>query len=91
MRFADKLDQVLTWTRSHSERLKRKGFEPPNHLANGSIRVFVKDLGPICDIELADTGAAPAFTPDFPVTRLEVRDAADELLFAEDYPEGLTP
>lgn len=89
MTFAEKLPQLLEWVRSHGERLKRKGFEPPNHLAGGCIRLFVKDLGPIGDIDLDATGAPPVFAPDFPVTRIEVRDAAEELLFAEDYPEGL--
>lgn len=89
MTYAEKLPQVLQWVRSHGERLKRKGFEPANHLANGSVRLFSKELGPVFDLQLDATGAPPDSQPSFPVTRIEVRDAAEELLFAEDYPQGL--
>ncbi|HEY2002149.1 MAG TPA: hypothetical protein VGG80_07510 [Acidobacteriaceae bacterium] len=90
MTYAEKLPQILEWVRSHSERLKRKGFEPPNHLAGGSVRIFGKE-GPTFDLLLDASGAPPDSTPDFPVYRLEVRGQAEELLFAEDYPAGLTP
>jgi len=87
--FAEKLPQVLEWVRSHGERLKRNGFEPPNHLAGGTVRLFSKD-GPAFDLVLDATGAPPDSKPDFPVVRLEVRDSTDTMLFAEDYPQGLS-
>jgi hypothetical protein len=93
MNFATKLHEILEWVSSHAARLRRKDYEPPNHLANGTVRVFMANdvMGPTFIMQLDAKGKPPDLVPSHPVMRIEVRDSAEAILYTEDFPEGLNP
>lgn len=78
------LPEMLAWVASHSSRLRRAGYEPPNHLANGMVRFFGQDIGATFELKLDQNGKAPNYTVDPPPSRVEIYDGNGELLFAED-------
>lgn len=77
------LPEMLEWVRSHGNKLRRKGYEPPNHLANGTVRFFglEQSLG---DIKLDACGNAPSYTMTTTPTRVEIYGGNGDLLFSED-------
>jgi len=77
------LPEILAWVGSHSGRLRRQGYEPPNHLANGVVKFFGAD-GPTFDLKLDDRGQAPDYTQDPPPKRIEIYGGDGELLYSED-------
>lgn len=77
------LPEILTWIASHAQRLKREGYTPPNHLANGRVRYFGADGTPTFDLALDADGCAPDYTHDPPPRRIEVYDQKGTLLYAE--------
>jgi hypothetical protein len=77
------LSEMLAWIASHANKLRRKDYEPPNHLANGTVRYFGAD-GPTFDLELDANGLAPDYSHEPPPTRIEIYSGSGELLFTED-------
>jgi hypothetical protein len=77
------LSEMLTWIASHPGKFRRKDYEPPNHLANGTVRFFGAD-GPTFDLKLDAQGAAADYAHDPPPKRIEIYGGNGELLFAED-------
>lgn len=75
---------MLAWVASHSSRLRRPGYEPPNHLANGEVRWFATDGMSLFAMKLDDQGRAPQdYTVDPPPGRIEIYGGNGELLFTE--------
>ena len=81
----DPLKEVLSWIASHSQRLRRKGLDLPNHLANASM-YFLREGKVAHTIVLDREGRLPAAVSldQGKPYRLEVKDAAGELLFTQD-------
>jgi hypothetical protein len=77
------LPDILAWVASHANRLRRPGYEPPNHLANGTVRFYTKDgLG--FDLQLDSQGHAPEYKQAPVPVRIEIRDAQGAILYTED-------
>lgn len=77
------LSEMLEWVGSHASRLRRKDYEPPNHLANGRVRFFGAD-GPTFDLALDATGNAPDYSHSPAPTRVEIYGGDGALLYSED-------
>lgn len=78
------LPDMLAWVASHSSRLRRAGYEPPNHLANGEVRWFGTGGMSTFAMKLDDQGRAPKdYTVDPPPTRVEIYASNGDLLFTE--------
>lgn len=78
------LPDILAWVASHSSRLRRANYEPPNHLANGEVRWFGTGGMSTFAMKLDDQGRAPKdYTVDPPPTRIEIYASNGDLLFTE--------
>ena len=80
----DRLDKVLNWIASHSDRFRRKDYTPPNHLSNGTIKY--KQSGDWQSLKLDYEGKPTAklmIETDQPL-RVEVYGGSSELLFTEE-------
>jgi hypothetical protein len=43
--WTDKLQEILAWVASHGSRLRRKGYEPPNHLSGAFVYLLDSKSG----------------------------------------------
>ena len=76
---------VLEWIASHPQRFARKGYKPPNHLANGEVRWYRSGDIPPMSLDLDAAGKLPIdFTITPTPTRVEVYGGDGALLYAED-------
>lgn len=78
------LPEMLAWVGSHSSRLRRAGYEPPNHLANGEVRFFAPDGMSTFALKLDANGRCPDYTHEPAPSRIEIYGGSGELLFMED-------
>lgn len=76
------LPEILEWIASHGKRFARPGYTPPNHLANGKVRLTSSDGS--TTITLDAQGATQQTPPDSFTTRVEVYDSEGALLYSED-------
>lgn len=77
------LPDMLEWVRSHAGRLRRPGYEPPNHLANGRVRFMNKTGQIILSLQLDSKGEAPDYLDPAP-HRVEIYGGNNELLYTEE-------
>ena len=77
------LPEMLVWISSHGSKLRRPGYKPPNHLANGTVRFFGVD-GPTFDLKLDAQGNAPDYSHEPTPSRIEIYGGSGELLLTED-------
>lgn len=75
---------MLEWVGSHSSRLRHKGYEPPNHLANGTVKFFGHGIGATFELKLDQNGGVPDYTVDPPPSRIEIYGGDGALLYTED-------
>jgi hypothetical protein len=75
---------MLGWVASHANRLRRPGYEPPNHLANGTVRFFGAGIGATFDLKLDANGRAPELILDPAPKRIEIYGGSGELLYTEE-------
>ena len=78
------LSEMLDWVSSHSSRLRRPGYEPPNHLANGTVRFFGNGIGSTFELKLDPQGRAKNYIVDPPPSRVEIYGGNGDLLYTED-------
>lgn len=100
MNWTGKLQEFLAWISSHASKLRRKGFEPPNHLSNAQLHLMLLQGGQpastYADEHLMHARAMPiVLTPDGRLEgevwlkpdlryRLEIRDSEGEILFTHE-------
>jgi len=75
--------QMFDWVRSHSDKLRRKGYEPPNHLANGQVRFFGAQGESTFVLQLDQSGRAADYTHEPAPSRIEVWGGDGQLLYTE--------
>jgi hypothetical protein len=76
------LPDILAWIGSHSRRFARVGYTPPNHLANGRVRVLNGSGNVAREIQLDAQGVTSQAFED--AARVEVYDSDGALLYSEE-------
>lgn len=76
------LPEMLQWVASHSNRLRRQGYEPPNHLAGGIVKFYGAD-GETFNLDLDANGNAPDYIHEPAPSRIEIFTRNGELLYSE--------
>lgn len=79
------LPDILAWVASHSSRLRRAGYEPPNHLARGEVRWLATDGTKLHAVTLDDQGNVPkgCTLVTLDPSRIEIYASNGDLLFTE--------